>query len=204
MYTYTIGIDFLGWNAVKRGKVAICFKPFGFLLFWISGEVSSGFQTQSSTSPSAGDIPQLVPQQGISLNQSLSREYPSTNPSAGDIIQPVPQQEISLNQSLSRGYPPISPSAGDTPQPIPQQDGILQPVPQQGNSFNRSLSRGISPSQSLSRGTSLDCDSIKKVQYSNSSRITSNKSLQQIYSTAWEVLHYLGPYGYNQKSDVWL
>ena len=27
----TIGIDFLGWNAVKCGKVAICFKPFGFL-----------------------------------------------------------------------------------------------------------------------------------------------------------------------------
>ena len=26
-----IGIDFLGRNAVKCGKVAICFKPFGFL-----------------------------------------------------------------------------------------------------------------------------------------------------------------------------
>ena len=36
MYTYTIGIDFLGSNEVKCGKNAICFKPFGFLFIFTS------------------------------------------------------------------------------------------------------------------------------------------------------------------------
>ena len=93
-------------------------------------------------------IPQLVPQQGVSLNLSFMGGYPSACPSTGGVPQSVIHGGVSLSLSLNRGYPSICPSWG----------GIPQPVPQQGVSLNLSIG-GVSLSLSLNRGCPSICHS---------------------------------------------